>query len=69
MSRNFDNLKKLFQEMQDRYGPNDEIVLQLKQALDSREAIESRHPWRFAPYRERRSGRGTERDRTVVKVR
>jgi len=68
MSRNLDNLKGLFQEMQVRYGPDDEIVLQVKQALESREAIESRHSWWFAPYRERRSGRGTERNRNAVTV-
>ena len=68
MSRNLDNLKGLFQEMQVRYGPDDEIVLQLKQALQAREAIESRHSWWFAPYRERRSGRGTERHGNAVAV-
>jgi len=56
----------MFQKMQARYGPDDEMVLQVKQALESRETIESRHSWWFAPYRERRSGQGTERHRNAV---
>jgi hypothetical protein len=66
MSRNLDNLKRLFQKLQVRYGPDDAMVLQVRQALESREAIESRHMWWFGPYRERRSGRGTERHRNAV---
>lgn len=61
MSRNLDHLKSLFQKLQVRYGADDEIVLQVKQALASREALESRHSWWFAPRRERRSGRAPER--------
>lgn len=68
MSRKLDNLKGLFEELQLRYGSDDEIVLQVKQALETREAIESRHSWWFAPHRERRSGRGTERNRNAVTV-
>ena len=59
MSRQLDNLKRLFKKLQLRYGADDAIVLQVKQALESHEAIESRHQWWFAPHRERRSGRVT----------
>jgi uncharacterized protein YecE (DUF72 family) len=61
MSRNLDNLKRLFQKLQARYGGDDAIVLQVKQALEFREAFESRHSWWFAPRHERRSGRAPER--------
>lgn len=60
MSRNLDNLKRLCQKMQARYGSEDVTVLQIKKALESREAIAPKHPWRFAPLSERRSGRGSE---------
>ena len=60
MSRNLDNLKRLFQKLQLRYGADDAMVLQVKQALESREAMEFRHQWWFAPHRERRSGRAPE---------
>ena len=66
MSRNLDKLKRLHKKLLVRYGPDDAMVLQVKQALESREAIESSHSWWFAPYRERRSGRGTERNRNAV---
>jgi hypothetical protein len=66
MSRNLDNLKRLSQKMQARYGSNDELVLQVKVALESRETLESRHSWWFAPFNERRSGRGTERNRSSL---
>ena len=66
MSRHLDNLKRLCQKMQVRYGSDDEMVLQVKKALESREAIESRHSWWFAPCHERRSGLGTERNRESV---
>jgi hypothetical protein len=62
MSRNLNNLKRLCQKMQTRYGSEDVIVLQIKKALESREAIAPRHPWRFAPLSERHSGRGTGRN-------
>lgn len=61
MSRNLDNLKRLFRKLQVRYGADDAIVLQVKQALESRETIEARHSWWFAPRRERRSGKAPER--------
>lgn len=63
MSKNLDNLKRLCQKMQARYGSDDEMVMQVKKALESREAIESTHSWWFAPFTERRSGRGTEHNR------
>ncbi|MDO8778420.1 MAG: hypothetical protein Q7K57_58830 [Burkholderiaceae bacterium] len=68
MSRHLDNLKRFCEEMQLRYGPNDEMVLQVQQALESREAIESRHSWWFAPYRERRSGRALNAHGNAVTV-
>ena len=66
MSRHLDNLKRLFKKLQLRYGADDAIVLQVKQALESHEAIESRHQWWFAPHCERRSGTATERQFDAV---
>lgn len=63
MSRDLDNLKRLCKKMHLRYGPDDEMVLQVKKTLESRQAIEFRHPWWFAPISERRSGGGSERNR------
>lgn len=57
MSRNLDNLKRLFRKLQVRYGTDDATVLQVKQALESREAFEAKHSWWFAPRHERRSGK------------
>ncbi|MDO8440375.1 MAG: hypothetical protein Q7S97_04075 [Polaromonas sp.] len=44
MSRHLDNLKRVFQKLQIRYGENDPMVLQVKQELESRQVIESRYP-------------------------
>lgn len=55
MSTHLDHLKNLSQKMQVRYGADDAIVLQLKQALDAREAIELRDSWWFGPRIERRT--------------
>lgn len=41
MSRQLDNLKRLFSKMQLRYGDHDELVLQVKRELHSREGMES----------------------------
>ena len=68
MSRNLGNLKRLCQKLQFRYGSDDEIVLQVKQAIQSREAIESKHSWWFTPASERRSGQGSERNRSSATV-
>ncbi len=51
MSRNLDNLKRLFRKLQGRYGDHDEVVSQLKDELDSREAIESGFQ-QLVPYRD-----------------
>ena len=66
MSRNLDNLKRLFQKLQARYGTNDPVVLQVKQELESRQAMESPHPVGFSPCRERRSSKGTDRHRNAA---
>ncbi|MDO9400498.1 MAG: hypothetical protein Q7T46_03400 [Polaromonas sp.] len=44
MSRHLDNLKRVFQKLQVRYGEDDPMVLQVKQELESRQVIESRYP-------------------------
>jgi hypothetical protein len=67
MSRNLDDLKMLFHKYRFRYGPDDAMVLQVKQALETRETLESMHPWWFtSSYRERPSGSGTERGRNTM---
>jgi hypothetical protein len=57
MSRDLDNLKRVFYKLQDRYGDGDPIVLQLKSEIDSRESIEFKHTSWFSTYRERLSER------------
>jgi hypothetical protein len=52
MSRDLDNLRRVFHKLQDRYGDDDAIVLQLKSEIDSRESIEVKHSSWFATYRE-----------------
>lgn len=66
MSRNLDKLKRLHKKLLVRYGPDDAMVLQVKQALESREAIESKQSWWLAS--ERRSGRDTERNGNTIAV-
>ncbi len=67
MSRNLDDLKMLFQKYRFRYGPDDAMVLQVKQALETRETLESMHPWWFtSSYRERSSGTGAELGRNAM---
>lgn len=41
MSRQLDNLKRLFGEMRGRYGEDDPIVSQFKQEMQAREGSES----------------------------
>ena len=52
MSRHLDNLKRLFQKLQLRYGADSEIVLEVKKELDSREAMESGYQDLTIPYLE-----------------
>jgi hypothetical protein len=66
MSRNLDNLKRLFQKFQARYGTDDPIVLQMKQELEARQMMESPHPVGFAPCRERRLSKGPDRHRNAA---
>ena len=48
------HLEGMFHDLQDRYGNDDPIVLQFKQALEARQAYEPRYPRRVATYPERR---------------
>ena len=41
MSRQLENLKRVFGKLQSRYGADDEIVSQFKQEVDSLESAES----------------------------
>jgi hypothetical protein len=41
MSRQLDNLKRVFTKLQARYGDDDEIVSQVKHDLEWREGVES----------------------------
>jgi hypothetical protein len=41
MSRQLENLKRVFEKLQSRYGADDEIVSQFKQEVESRENAES----------------------------
>ena len=41
MSRQLENLKRVFGKLQSRYGADDAIVSQFKQELESRESAES----------------------------
>jgi hypothetical protein len=52
MSRNLNNIRRLFAKLQLRYGDDDELVMQLKKELAAREALnEERKQW-TVPYRE-----------------
>lgn len=57
MSRDLDNLKRVFHELQTRYGDDDPIVLQVKKEIESRELIEAKHSHWLLTYRERVSER------------
>ena len=57
MSRDLDNLKSVFHELQTRYGDDDPIVLQVKQEIESRELIEAKYSRWLVTYRERASER------------
>jgi hypothetical protein len=41
MSRQLENLKRMFGKLQSRYGADDALVSQFKQEVDSRESAES----------------------------
>lgn len=41
MSRQLENLKRIFGKLQSRYGADDAIVTQFKQEVESRESAES----------------------------
>lgn len=61
MSRHLNNLKRVLQKLQVRYGENDPMVLQVKQDLESREVMESGfQDWPVA-CRSGRSGSASER--------
>lgn len=67
MSRHLDNLNRLFQKLKVRYGEDDAIVLQVKQDLESRLAIESMYLAQPITYRVRVAGRAShERHRANV---
>jgi len=52
MSRDLNNIRRLFAKLQLRYGDDDELVMQLKKELDAREALNQvRKQW-SVPYRE-----------------
>ncbi len=59
MSRHLDNLNRLFQKLKVRYGEDDAIVLQVKQDLESRLAIESMYLAQPITYRARVSLKAT----------
>lgn len=61
MSRHLDNLKRLLRKLQAHYGDDDVMVLQVKHALESVEALESGYQNLTIPYRERLPSRPTVR--------
>lgn len=52
MSRHLDNMKRLYQKLQLRYGADDALVLQVKQELEARELLQTKHQNWSTPYRE-----------------
>lgn len=53
MSRDLDNLKRVFQKLQVRYGEADPIVLQVKQEIESREVVAVKYTQWLTTYRQR----------------
>jgi hypothetical protein len=53
MSRDLDNLKRVFHKLQVRYGEDDPIVMQVKQEIESRELMEVKYSRWLVTYRER----------------
>ncbi len=46
MPRNLDNIRRLFSKLQLRYGDDDELVMQVREELEAREALDrEREPW------------------------
>ena len=66
MSRQLENLKRLFGKLQSRYGADDALVSQLKQEVDSRESAESDFPPLTATYPRGAPGNAALRRREVV---
>lgn len=66
MSRHTDNLKRLIQELQVRYGDDDAVVLPIKQELVFCEGMEARYLRRSIPYLERRLDRFARLHRNIV---
>ena len=52
MSRDLNNIRRLFAKLQLRYGDEDALVLQLKKELDAREALDQERKRWSIPYRE-----------------
>lgn len=66
MSRQLDHLKQLIRELQQRYGSEDETVLQVKHELESREGLESAYPERPPCYRESLSSKAAQHRRDAI---
>lgn len=54
MLRHCVHLEGVFHDLQDRYGNDDPIVLQMKQELEARQVNVSRYPRQAVLYAERR---------------
>lgn len=57
MSRDLDNLKRVLQKLQVRYGEDDALVLQVKQEIEAREVIEDKYAHWLTTYRQHLSER------------
>ncbi|MDE2418218.1 MAG: hypothetical protein KGN32_10465 [Burkholderiales bacterium] len=57
MNRRINHLSQVLQEMKDRYGSDDPVVIQLKEAIDQFNAIDSLSMDSRLPFGERRSVR------------
>jgi hypothetical protein len=52
MSRDLNNIRRLFSKLQLRYGDDDELVMQVKKELEAREALDQERKQWSVPYRE-----------------
>jgi hypothetical protein len=52
MSRDLNNIRRLFAKLQLRYGDDDELVMQVKKELEAREALDQERKQWSVPYRE-----------------
>ena len=52
MSRDLNNVRRLFAKLQFRYGDDDELVMQVKKDLEAREAMAKSHQQWSIPYRD-----------------